>query len=576
MGDVMTRRYTTGPLTLRKASLWRLAVVAAVGLLALSALPTSRAQAASGSLTTFQIVTPSAPPVVPANGTAVFTAEAGTTGNPGLLSGVVITWSVTDSNGTPAPGCGTVSPSSSTTGVDGRASTTLTAGPSDPGVSGGCQVWGDAGSKTAKQKFIIDSTPPSLTVPADMEVETEDEGGAVVTFSVTATDDHGTPTVVCTPPSGSTFPVGTTTVSCTATDSVGNSTTETFTITVVLLEPAIVVAPADTTAPTIVADVTGTLGNGGWYTSDVTVTWTVTDGESAIGSQTGCDAVTISTDTAGTTLTCTATSAGGTASATVTIKRDATKPVTSASASPAPNGSGWNNTDVTVTFTGTDGGSGIATCDPAVTLSTEGAGQSASGSCTDVAGNVSDPATASNINIDKTAPVVTVSGVSNLGSYSLGSVPAAGCSTTDSLSGVATSATVTVTGGNANGVGTFTVTCSAATDNAGNAGAGASASYTVTYVFCGFKQPLLVPVQSYKTGSTIPVKFCVRDGNGQSVATAVATVSANGVPQGVARYDATDQQYIFNLRTKGMAVGPLTISVAFDDGTTQSIGVTLK
>lgn len=441
---------------------------------------------------------------------------------------------------------------------------------SDPGVSGGCQVWGDAGSKSAKQKFIIDGTPPVLAVPADMEVPAEDEGGAVVTFSVIATDDHGTPTVVCTPPSGSIFPVGTTTVSCTATDSAGNSTTATFTVTVVLL------APVDTTAPSIVVDVTGTLGNDGWYTGDVTVTWTVTDGESAIGSQTGCDEVTISTDTAGTTLTCTATSAGGTASESVTIKRDATKPVASASASPAPNGSGWNNTNVTVTFTGTDGGSGIASCDPDVTLSTEGAGQSASGTCTDAAGNVSDPATASNINIDKTAPVVTVTGVSNLGSYSLGGVPVAGCSTTDGLSGVATAATVTVTGGNANGVGTFTATCSGASDNADNTGAGAAASYTVTYVFCGFKQPLLVPVQSYKTGSTIPVKFCVRDANGQSVGTAVATVSANGVPQGVARYDATDQQYIFNLRTKGMAVGPLTISVSFDDGTTQSIGVSLK
>lgn len=58
-------------------------------------------------LMTFQIVTPSTPPAVPANGTAAFTAEARTTGNPGLLSDVV-SWSVTDSNGTPAPGCETV------------------------------------------------------------------------------------------------------------------------------------------------------------------------------------------------------------------------------------------------------------------------------------------------------------------------------------------------------------------------------------------------------------------------------------------------------------------------------------
>jgi hypothetical protein len=93
--------------------------------------------------------------------------------------------------------------------------------------------------------------------------------------------------------------------------------------------------PSDTTAPVITPSVSGTLGNNGWYTSDVTVSWTVVDNESAISSSSGCGSTTINTDTAGTTLTCTATSAGGTASASVTIKRDATNPSVSCDA-PAP------------------------------------------------------------------------------------------------------------------------------------------------------------------------------------------------------------------------------------------------
>lgn len=93
-------------------------------------------------------------------------------------------------------------------------------------------------------------------------------------------------------------------------------------------------APADTTPPTLSVSVSGTQGNDGWYTSDVTVTWTVDDPESAV-TTTGCDTQTVTTDTDGVTFTCTAESAGGTNSGSVTIKRDATAPVIT-SATPNP------------------------------------------------------------------------------------------------------------------------------------------------------------------------------------------------------------------------------------------------
>jgi hypothetical protein len=77
--------------------------------------------------------------------------------------------------------------------------------------------------------------------------------GAVVTFSVGASDNCGTPLVVCTPPSGSVFPVGTTTVNCTAIDDCGNQSSCSFDITVtptnyVLVDVALLVGSF--TAPT--------------------------------------------------------------------------------------------------------------------------------------------------------------------------------------------------------------------------------------------------------------------------------------------------------------------------------------
>jgi hypothetical protein len=80
---------------------------------------------------------------------------------------------------------------------------------------------------------ILDTTAPTLTVPAPITVEAISAAGAVVNYSATATDlVDSTPTVTCTPPSGATFPLGSTTVSCTARDDSGNMVTRTFTITV--------------------------------------------------------------------------------------------------------------------------------------------------------------------------------------------------------------------------------------------------------------------------------------------------------------------------------------------------------
>ncbi len=168
--------------------------------------------------------------------------------------------------------------------------------------------------------------------------------------------------------------------------------------------------PSDTTPPVITPRIEGTLGENGWYVSDVTVSWTVTDDESAISDSGGCDAVTINTDTAGTTLTCWATSAGGYSSQSVTIKRDATPPTITAGLTPAAASTGWYNIATgapTVSFTCSDDTSGIpAGACPAAHTFGEGADQSWSASVSDAAGN-SASAGVTNVDVDLTAPTIT-------------------------------------------------------------------------------------------------------------------------------------------------------------------------
>ena len=87
--------------------------------------------------------------------------------------------------------------------------------------------------------IIADDTPPVLVQPANVTVAAEAGVGsgctsAVVTFPTPSATDNctGGVSVACYPPSGSTFPVGTTTVTCVATDAADNTATRTFTVTV--------------------------------------------------------------------------------------------------------------------------------------------------------------------------------------------------------------------------------------------------------------------------------------------------------------------------------------------------------
>lgn len=92
---------------------------------------------------------------------------------------------------------------------------------------------------------LRDTTPPALTCPGTQTVQTApgrcDQN---VAFSVGATDACSSATVVCTPESGSTFPIGTTTVQCRATDACGLESTCSFAVVVVDEEAPVVACPS--------------------------------------------------------------------------------------------------------------------------------------------------------------------------------------------------------------------------------------------------------------------------------------------------------------------------------------------
>ena len=96
--------------------------------------------------------------------------------------------------------------------------------------------------------FVSDLTPPTLDGLANQSLEATSPAGAIANFTITADDAVDQfPTINCSADSGSIFPIGETTISCTATDAYNNEASDTFTIKVFDTTPPILHAPADIT-----------------------------------------------------------------------------------------------------------------------------------------------------------------------------------------------------------------------------------------------------------------------------------------------------------------------------------------
>jgi len=105
----------------------------------------------------------------------------------------------------------------------------------------------DAHANSASGSFSVtvttDRRAPRITDPGRIVAEATGQAGAVVIYAASALDAHdGVVPAVCVPASGSTFTLGRTTVTCTATDASGNVATDDFPVTV-----------RDTTDPEIVS-----------------------------------------------------------------------------------------------------------------------------------------------------------------------------------------------------------------------------------------------------------------------------------------------------------------------------------
>lgn len=162
----------------------------------------------------------------------------------------------------------------------------------------------------------------------------------------------------------------------------------------------------DKTAPGISYTQAPAANTRSWNNSDVTVTFTCTDGGSGIAS---CTAPVTKGEGAAQKVQGTATDkAGNSAADETTVNVDKTKPTVTGSLSATANGKGWFNADVTATFScaDQDGLSGILSC-PAAKVLAEGANQSAGGTAIDAADNTSDAFSITGINVDKTSPTLS-------------------------------------------------------------------------------------------------------------------------------------------------------------------------
>jgi hypothetical protein len=345
-----------------------------------------------------------------------------------------------------------------------------------------CTASDDAGN-TATADFdvivtvVADTTAPIFATTTDVNATTTSAGGAAVNFTVTATDDmDATVDIECTPASGSTFAVGTTTVTCTAEDDALNTATTTFDVILTL-----VAAGPDVTAPIFgtTTDVMATATTSAGVIVDFTVTAT-DDVDGAVGVV--CTPASGSLFAVGTTtVTCTAMdNASNTASTTFDVIVDLdlpdglliTHPIFASGLFCATSTpvllEGTTDAGATITLTG---GFGIAT----TTASTTGAWSTminlASNSTSTVLVTITDASdnvigtTTLDFAFDNVTPTITLNGDANTSILVGGTFSDPGVTVTDNLDA---NASTTVSGSvNPNVTGTYTITYTA-TDCAGN------------------------------------------------------------------------------------------------------------
>jgi len=442
----------------------------------------------------------------------------------------------------------------------------------------------DPSENSASTSFVVtvaDTTPPTIGDNADMSVEASGPAGAVVNFAEPEASDlvDPVPAVVCAPASGSTFPLGANTVTCTATDASGNAASSTFDVAVV-----------DTTPPTIAdnADITAEASgpSGAAITFDVPAANDLVDTDPTVT----CEPESGSTFALGATIvTCTAVDdSGNDASSDFTVTVVDTTP-------PAISGM---PVDATVEATGPTGAALTYTAPTAFDLVDEAVGVTCipvSGStfalgatsvvCTasDSRGNTASSSLTVTV-VDTTPPALYLP--ANMTVYATGFSSAVVTfeATADDLVNGPVAVTCSPASGATFAVGTTSVNCSAS-DTHSNTATG-SFTVTVTYNWNGFFRPVdnLPTLNQVKAGSAIPVKFSLGGNQGLGIFAANypgsngiacdSTASLDVVEETVTAggssltYDLVANQYVYVWKTdKAWAGTCRQLVVKLADGT---------
>jgi hypothetical protein len=434
-----------------------------------------------------------------------------------------------------------------------------------------------------------DTTAPTLNLPDDITKEAT--GPIVVTYTATATDNGQDVPITCTPASGSSFPLGTTTVNCSAKDAAGNTAEGSFTVTVT--KPEDKTAPVVSTPADITKEATGP--DGAKVTYDSVTAEDNVDGTIAAT----CDHPSGDTFPLGTTeVTCNATDAAGntgTGKFTVTVQ-DKTPPTLTLPADITAEATGPNGAIVTYTATAKDlvDGSFAASCTPASDSTFALGTTEVTCNATDAAGNKADPLKFSVTVQDTKAPAFDPTTLTDITTKATGVSGAAVTYTPTATDLVDTSVDITCTpaSGSTFPVGTTTVTC-IATDDSGNKATG-TFKVSVTLTMAGFYQPVDMgsTINTVKAGSTVPFKFEIFAGsteltsttfNGNPIGafTAKKVACAGGTEDPIEqvvtatggtalRYDSTSGQFVYNWQTPKTPAGACydtTFTVTADGST---------
>lgn len=429
--------------------------------------------------------------------------------------------------------------------------------------------------------FIRDVTSPAISV-ADITADADDAAGAHVAFvpaptAFDAVDGDISYKLQCTPASGDAFPMGASTVACSATDSAGNTGNASFAVTVADLSPPVIAAHDD-----IAVEATKPQGADVLYDPPATSDKVDGPGSATCAPAPGTFAL------GSTSVACSAQDAAGNAATatqfTVSVV-DTTPPALSLPSSLTLEATSAAGAAASYTATAHDlvDGDRAVNCTPASGTTFALGITSVSCASSDTRGNTAQGGFTVTVR-DTTAPVlqphddVIVTATSAAGALVTYALPGA----TD-LVDPSVPVECTPASGTTFPLGASTVTCTA-TDDAGNVGTG-SFKVSVQYAWNGFFRPIdnLPTINAVKAGSAVPVKFSLGGNMGlgifepgypKPVSISCAAGSTDPVEETLTAgssslsYDAMATQYVYVWKTeKSWAGSCRKLQLRMADGT---------